>query len=178
MFVHVGLMRMLQGFIAPAVSSFPCGQRMIETICAQRSLNGWIGSSLVLCNLPAGAPPLAPQGGFHQASLQPSPCAATYQDALEILQVLRHRLWVLSSGIPIFRGLAWGQRTLKLADSKHFSTRNVELIAVSAIMIFLSILFTTWRVLVRFKVSFWMGWSDWLMIIGAVCIMERRTILD
>jgi O-antigen/teichoic acid export membrane protein len=65
-----------------------------------------------------------------------------------------------------------------MADSEHFPTRYRELIAVSTIMIALSIFFTTWRVLVRCKVSRWMAWSDWLMILGAVCIMGKRTILD
>ncbi|OAL04520.1 hypothetical protein IQ06DRAFT_214410 [Phaeosphaeriaceae sp. SRC1lsM3a] len=38
-------------------------------------------------------------------------------------------------------------------------------------MISLSTVFTVWRIFVRYKVSPWMGWSDWLMIVGAVlCI--------
>jgi hypothetical protein len=60
-----------------------------------------------------------------------------------------------------------------MADSEQFPTKNRELIAISAIMIFLSSLFTVWRVIVRCKVSPWMAWSDWFMIVGAVRTIER-----
>lgn len=55
-----------------------------------------------------------------------------------------------------------------MAAPEQLPTLHRELIGVSTLMIFLSTVFTVWRIFVRYKVSHWMGWSDWLMIVGAV----------
>ncbi|KAF2849533.1 hypothetical protein T440DRAFT_555830 [Plenodomus tracheiphilus IPT5] len=54
-----------------------------------------------------------------------------------------------------------------MPDPNGLPTKNREVIAVAIFMLFLSTFFTCWRVFVRFRVSSWMGPSDWLMVVGA-----------
>lgn len=60
-----------------------------------------------------------------------------------------------------------------MADNDSIPSRATELLVVSVIMLFLSTFFTIWRLIVRSKASFWMGPSDWLMLVGAVRIQLR-----
>jgi hypothetical protein len=56
-----------------------------------------------------------------------------------------------------------------MAELEYLPTGHRELIRVAISMIILSTSFTVWRVVARFKMSPLMGWSDWFMILGAVC---------
>lgn len=55
-----------------------------------------------------------------------------------------------------------------VVDDYEALNRGPELITVSVVMTVFCTLVAVWRVAVRFRVSTWMGLSDWLMIGGVV----------
>ncbi|KAH7067877.1 hypothetical protein FB567DRAFT_541392 [Paraphoma chrysanthemicola] len=60
---------------------------------------------------------------------------------------------------------SWSSKS-QISLEGSIPTRDREWIAVAMVMLVLSTFFTVWRVIVRCKASTWMGWSDWLMILG------------
>ncbi|KAF9693277.1 hypothetical protein EKO04_008770 [Ascochyta lentis] len=50
--------------------------------------------------------------------------------------------------------------------TEEFPNRQWEFIITSIFMLVMSTFFTIWRVVIRFRASPWMDWSDWLMVLG------------
>lgn len=57
-----------------------------------------------------------------------------------------------------------------VATYEELPNRQWELISVSIVMLVLDTCFTVWRIIVRYRASPRMDWSDWLMIFGTVCL--------
>jgi hypothetical protein len=57
-----------------------------------------------------------------------------------------------------------------MADTESLPNRQWELIAASIVFFVLGTVFTAWRVVIRAKVAKWLGPSDWLMVLGMVCV--------
>ena len=54
------------------------------------------------------------------------------------------------------------------AEFEEWPNRGPEVIRVAVAMTIFAALSTAWRLALRFRVSPWMGLSDWLMLAGTV----------